>query len=203
MENDDPRLATLLQAYLYAEGGTLSIQRLAQLTHSPEASVVAALRDLSQTLKDTGLSLVMTATDATLAVSVQESDVLAQCYRKELGREIGEAGLEVLAILIYRGASTRAQIDYIRGVNTTSTIRALLSRGLIMRSGSAQDTREFLYRVTPELLAHIGATSERELPEYVTIASELESFEAAAEPFRTDYERRNTSHHDGGADTVA
>jgi segregation and condensation protein B len=124
-------------------------------------------------------------------------------YGKELSREIGEAGLEVLAVILYRGPSTRAEIDYIRGVNTTSTIRTLLARGLLERAGNAQDSREYLYRPTTALLAHIGASRIEDLPEYGTIASELKAFEASEEndrgPFDDTGYDRNTTDTDGGS----
>ena len=104
----------------------------------------------------------------------------------EFLNEIGEAGLEVLAIVLYRGASTRAQIDYIRGVNTASTLRNLLSRGLLERAGNPEDAREYLYRPTVELLAHLGVRNNKELPSHEEIAAELGAFEARAKSDAAD-----------------
>ena len=122
---------------------------------------------------------------------------MRQSQEDELGREIGPAGLEVLAVVLYRGDSTRARIDYIRGVNTSSTIRTLLSRGLLERTNNPDDAREYLYRPTTELLAHLGVTDVQALPEYAKIASELASFEenaATKEPFAPTHE--HTTHTD-------
>ncbi len=83
-----------------------------------------------------------------------------------------------MAIILYRGPSTRAQIDYIRGVNTASTLRNLLARGLLERTGNPDDAREYLYRPTVELLAHLGVTEGKELPDYATIVAELSAFES-------------------------
>ena len=109
---------------------------------------------------------------------------------KELSREIGEAGLEVLAIVLYRGPSTRSQIDYIRGVNTSSTVRTLLARGLIERASNPNDSREYLYRPTTELLAHLGVSGVTDLPDCATISSELAAFEATrtSSPFDSQSE---------------
>jgi segregation and condensation protein B len=202
----EPRssLAGLIEAFLYAEGGSLSIKRLVQLTETNEAAVHAALNELAQARTGSGLTIVQTDTEATLAVAPKESDALRSNYEKELGREIGDAGLEVLAIVLYRGPSTRAQIDYIRGVNTSSTIRTLLARGLITRAGNPLDGREYIYRPTVELLAHIGAPTVQELPEYGTISSELKAFEETERetgPFTQDHER-NTTDTTGGGDSV-
>jgi segregation and condensation protein B len=198
-------LSALIEAFLYAEGGSLSIKRLVQLTETNEASVHAALNELAQARTGSGLTIVQTDTEATLAVAPKESDALRSNYEKELGREIGDAGLEVLAIVLYRGPSTRAQIDYIRGVNTSSTIRTLLARGLLTRAGNPLDGREYIYTPTVELLAHIGAGKVQELPEYGTISNELKAFEQAEQdsgPFNHDEHERNTTENTGGADPV-
>ena len=170
-------LTSLAQAYLFAEGGTLSVKKLSQLLGVDYNQTVSALDQLARSLQSTALSLVRSETEATLAVAARESGILRAQYEKELAREIGEAGLEVLAIILYRGPSTRADIDYIRGVNTSSTMRTLLARGLIERAGNPDDSREYIYRPTVELLAHIGAQTMHDVPEYGMISSELKAFE--------------------------
>ncbi len=84
----------------------------------------------------------------------------------------------MLAIILYKGPSTRAQIDYIRGVNTSSTIRTLAARGLVERIPNPNDAREYLYRATSELIAYLGVTEATNLPDYGKITSELAAFEA-------------------------
>ena len=175
--------AALAQAYLFAEGGPLSFKKLGQLMNVDQSQVFAALEDLSRSLATSGLCIVRTDTEVTLATASGPSESLRAQYEKELGREVGEAGLEVLAIVLYRGPSTRASIDYIRGVNTSSTIRTLLARGLLERAGNPHDSREYLYRPTVELLAHIGAQQVQNVPEYGTISSELKAFEEQGSPF--------------------
>jgi segregation and condensation protein B len=127
--------------------------------------------------------LVRTDKEAALAVSQTVRESVAAILQKEQEREIGDAGLEVLGILLYEGPSTRAQIDYVRGVNSSSTIRTLLTRGLIERSGNPEDGREYLYRPTVELLAHLGVTETKYLPDYETIARELTSFKSTQSVF--------------------
>jgi segregation and condensation protein B len=187
-----PRLAPLIQAYLFAEGGTLSLKKLSQLTNTDISRVTAALAELKESLSGTGLTIINSETNATLAVASEESDQLKVQYEKELGREVGDAGLEVLAILLYRGPSTRSGIDYIRGVNTSSTIRSLLARGLIERTENTTDSREYLYRPTLELLAHLGSQKVQDLPDYGTISNELGAFEEDTSPFRQPHDRNTT-----------
>jgi segregation and condensation protein B len=171
-------LAKRAHAFLFAEGGSLTLKKLSQLLESNPEALNAALDELSASLQGSGIALVRTETEVALVIAADARDAVADAYEHELGREVGEAGLEVLAILLYRGGSTRAHIDYIRGVNSTSTLRSLLARGLVERAGNPSDSREYVYRPTVELLVHLGVTQTRDLPEYATIVSELAVFEA-------------------------
>ena len=170
-----------IQALLFSEGGSMTKKRISQLLGVDVKSLEQDLRELTRALEGSGLSLVVSNTEAALVVASEARDAVRVAQEKELGKEIGDAGLEVLAIILYRGPSTRAHIDYIRGVNTASTIRNLLTRGLLERAGNPEDGREYIYRATTDLLAHLGVRNEQELPEYATISSELAAFEKTQE----------------------
>jgi segregation and condensation protein B len=170
-------LATKAEAMLFAEGSALSLKKLSQLLECSAEELHAALDELATSLEARGIALIRTETEAALAVAPQAHAAVESAYERELGHDVGSAGLEVLAILLYRGASTRSQVDYIRGVNSSSTIRTLLSRGLLERTGNPDDAREYLYRPTVELLAHLGLREARELPDYAKIVDELAAFE--------------------------
>ena len=168
--------SSVIEAFLFSEGGPMRKSRLAQLAGISATELEVAL-DVLQDRLTGGLALIRTETEAALAISRTASDAVRDAQKKELGLEIGDAGLEVLAIVLYRGQSTRAQIDYIRGVNTSSTIRNLLARGLLERTGNPLDGREYLYRGTAELQAHLGVKEGKDLPEFAKITKELASFE--------------------------
>lgn len=179
-------LSERTEAFLFQEGDSLPLAKLARLLECTKEELRAALDLLRERGAGRGIALVQTETEAVLAVSPSSAPAIRAAFEKELGREIGDAGLEVLAILLYRGSSTRAEIDYIRGVNTSWTIRMLVARKLLERTPNPKDGREYLYHPTSELLAHLGVTSVTELPEYATISRELAEFESTRE--RTENE---------------
>lgn len=188
-------LAHKIEALLFSEGGTLSKKRLMQLLDVSAEELTPALHSLAARREDTGLALVESETEVALTVAPAAAATIEKAFEKEVGREIGDAGLEVLSILLYRGASTRSSIDYIRGVNTSSTIRTLSQRGLIERIQNPADAREYLYRPTVELLAHLGVAKLTDLPEYGKISSELAAFEETQSPFNAGTTDDNPDHH--------
>jgi segregation and condensation protein B len=186
-------IAARAQALLFAEGDSLTFKKLCQLLGCDDATLKQALDALAENLTGSGLALVRTGSEAALAVSPETRDTVAAALQRDQSREIGDAGLEILGIVLYEGPSTRAEIDYVRGVNSSSTLRLLLSRGLIERVGNPEDGREYLYRPSIELLAHLGVTDANKLPEYGTIAEELKIFKTKAknDVFQTSTEEKS------------
>ncbi|MDO8552192.1 MAG: SMC-Scp complex subunit ScpB [bacterium] len=175
------QLAARAEAFLFAEGEPMAIGRLKKLLSCTDEELEGALQSLSNRREGSGMTLIRTTKEAALAVSPSCAPAIRAEIEKDLEREIGDAGLEVLAILLYRGPSTRSQIDYIRGVNTSTTLRTLLARGLTMRTENPNDSREYLYHPTAELLAHLGASDITKLPDYEKIIEELKAFEESKE----------------------
>ncbi len=193
--------AAQLEALLFSEGGPVARKKLAQLLSCTPDELESAIADLIQRKEGSVLSVIATAQDVALAVSPEAAPTVKAAFERELGEQIGDAGLEVLSIVLYRGPSTRAQIDYIRGVNTSWTIRTLAARGLLERVPNPKDAREYLYQPTVELLAHLGVRSAQELPDYAKISSELAAFEEKAGPFESeDHATTNTESAAAGGD---
>ena len=175
--------AALAQSHLFIEGGSLTIKKLSQLLGCTESETQTAVSELRKSLEGSGLTIIQTEREVALATAPRVSESIKATFQEALQRDIGDAGLEVLAIVLYRGPSTRSEIDYIRGVNTSSTVRTLLTRGLLERSGNPSDAREYVYRPTAELLAHMGVERAEDLTDYDTIRLELSAFEQNATPF--------------------
>ncbi len=178
--------STQLEALLFSEGVPVSRKKLTQLLGCTSDELENAVADLIQRKEGSAIAVIATAQDIALAVSPEAAPTVKAAFERELGVEIGDAGLEVLSIVLYRGPSTRAQIDYIRGVNTSWTIRTLAARGLLERIPNPADAREYLYQPTVELLAHLGVRGAQELPDYAKISSELAAFEEKAGPFESE-----------------
>lgn len=166
-----------LEAVLFYKAEPVSKKELGSFLGAGEGEVEETLTSLQHKLSDRGIRLIMTDTDARL-VTAPELDHMIEALRKEdLNRSIGKAGAETLAIILYRGPVTRADIDFIRGVNSTFILRNLLVRGLIERTPYTKDKRQFQYSVTTDLLAHLGITRKEDIPEYVHILDELDVYE--------------------------
>lgn len=179
-------LSAQLEAILFWKAEPISLKKLAALLNIDIAAVKNGLQELETALQGRGLTLVRTDDEVMLGTAKEISPQIEQLTKEELTRDLGKAGLETLSIILYQGPISRADIDYIRGVNSQFIVRNLLIRGLVERVENPKDARSFLYKTTLQLLSHLGISKIEELPEYEQVRSDILSFKSQHEPSVTD-----------------
>ena len=93
---------------------------------------------------------------------------LAHLLRRERDdpRKLSRAAAEVLAIIAYHEPVSRAEIEAIRGVQTSKgTLDVLMEAEWIMPAGRREvPGRPLIYKTTDAFLQHFGLTSRKDLP---------------------------------------
>lgn len=171
----------LLEALLFASGAPVSKKRLATLLGVSPELLARAVEALHESLRERGLALVETDNDVELRTAPEAADLVLKLRENELSRDLGKAGLETLAIILYRGSATRGEVDWVRGVNSSQTIRSLLLRGLVEKTEDQADKRRARYVPTVDALAHLGVRTREELPQYAELTQALRDKEAPVE----------------------
>ena len=153
-----------LHALLFASGEPLEKKQIAKLLEVKDADVKLVLKALTESLKGSGVMLVETDTDVELRTTPDAAIVVKKLRESELTRDLGKASLETLAVIAYQTGTTRGEIDWVRGVNSSTSLRTLLMRGLIAGREDGRDKRRIRYNLTTEALAHLGVACEKDLP---------------------------------------
>ena len=167
-----------LQALLFAAGEPMPKKRVLTLLEIPLEMLDAAVADLRSELSNTGLSLIEANDELEIRTSPDASAVVEKLRQSELSRDLGKAGLEALAIILYQDGATRGDVDWVRGVNSTAAIRSLLMRGLVERSTDTTDKRRARYTATVDALAHLGISRKEDLPNYAELKDMLSNRQA-------------------------
>ena len=98
----------------------------------------------------------------------QTAPDLAHLLRREREqvRKLSRAATEVLAIVAYHEPVSRAEIEAIRGVQTSpGTLDVLMEAGWVRVAGRREvPGRPVIYATTPEFLSHFGLASRSDLP---------------------------------------
>jgi|GEM_PF-696411 len=98
-------------------------------------------------------------------------------------RPISRAALETLAIIAYRQPVTRAEVEYIRGVDAGSIVKNLLERDLIACTGRKEIAgRPMVFSTTQEFLKVFQLSHVKDLPT-------LESFQPSHEALQKALEK--------------
>jgi segregation and condensation protein B len=168
-----PDCSAEIEAILFWKGEPQSIKKLAASLGKKEEEILAGLEILKEKIKDRGVELVQKNDEVMLGTSSKLSHIIERLTKEELVRDLGRAGLETISIIAYKGPISRAEIDYIRGVQSTFILRNLQIRGLVERIENEKDKRSFLYRPTFELLQFLGVSKVEDLPEYEKVQAEF------------------------------
>jgi len=164
-----------IEGLLFYKASPQKKSSLMKLFGVEESEFAAALDRVRGKLEHGATRLLETETEIQLVTAPELSDFIDTLRRDELSGDIGKAGAETLAIVLYKEPVSRAEIDRIRGVNSAFILRNLMTRGLIARESAG---KSFVFRISPALLEQLGVTNKQELPEFGTIMDQLETFTA-------------------------
>lgn len=164
-----------IQAILFYEARPMSYKKLANLLNKKEEEITEALENLEKSLADSSLTLMKKEGEVLLAIHKDYSEIIDNIKKEELNRDLSKASLETLSIILYKSGASRSEIDFIRGVNSSFTLRALMIRGLVEKVASEEDSRKFIYKPTFDLLAFMGVKEVGELPNYNEVNTNLEN----------------------------
>ena len=158
-------LSVKLEALLFVAAEPAATAQLATALDVSVSVVERGLNELDASLQSRGLRLQRHAGRVQLTTAPQLAELIERFLGLEATSHLSRAALETLAIIAYQQPVTRPQIDSIRGVNSDSMMKSLLSKNLILESGRADGPgRPILYSTTPEFLQHFGLNSILEMP---------------------------------------
>lgn len=163
-----------IEAILFWRGEPMSRKKLSEILKVGQTEINESIEKLKENLRERGIVLQEKENEITLATAPELSRLIEDLQKEELNRELSKASLEVLSIVLYKNGASRAEIDYIRGVNSSFTLRALSVRGLIEKTIDIEDNRRYIYRPSFETLSFMGIKSIEELPEYGEINNSVQ-----------------------------
>lgn len=155
-------LVRAVEATLFASEEPMTAEQIS--AHLEGAEVREALRELEAFYAGRGIKLV----ERGKRWQFQTAPDLAHLLRreKEQLRRLSRAATEVLAIVAYHEPVSRAEIESIRGVQTSAgTLDVLMEAGWVRVAGRREvPGRPVIYATTPEFLMHFGLSSRKDLP---------------------------------------
>jgi segregation and condensation protein B len=165
MSGEPGMLERAVEATLFASEEPMTIEALAaHLGGTAPGEVRDALTALEAQYLQRGVHLVERGKRWHFETAPDLAHLLRR--EKEQVRRLSRAATEVLAIVAYHEPVSRAEIESIRGVQTSAgTLDVLMEAGWIRLAGRREvPGRPVIYATTPEFLDHFGLASRRDLP---------------------------------------
>lgn len=171
---DTNKLKSAIESMLFISGEPLKISRIAKTTNALKPEIENALMLLAgeYASKNSGLQIIRKGDEVQMATNPDNAQYVEELIKGELQESLSAAALEVISIIAYRGPITRADIESIRGVNSSFTLRNLLLRGLIGRQVNPKDTRSYVYEITFDFLRFLGLSQPKDLPGYDALSQD-------------------------------
>ncbi len=168
------KLKSQITSILFVSSKPVSVSELLEVLEVEEDSLKLAVSELTAENTKSGIIILALNDKLQLSSNPDNSSQVKKFLTLELREKLTDASLETLAIIVYKKAVSKAEIENIRGVNSQYILRQLLIRGLIEKIASTSDKRMQLYRPTLELMQHLGIKNIQELPDFEELTRSIE-----------------------------
>ena len=161
-------LKPIIEALIYVSEEPITSKQLAAILEDESTDdIQAAVEQLSAEFNSRGggLELRQLAGGYRITTRPELSEYVRRYLKSQPSARLSLAALETLAVIAYKQPITIPEILEIRGVTSTSAIKTLLDRRLIVARGHKPVVgRPMLYGTSKEFLIHFGLNDLSELP---------------------------------------
>ncbi len=162
-----PNLRAIVESLLFVADGPLTLDRLCAVLEEYERDLVrAALAELvaEYEAEARGIALVQVAGGFQLRTRPEHADYIRRLRRGRVAK-FSQSALETLAIIAYRQPVTRAEVEYLRGVDVGGVLKSLLEKKLIRILGKKDiPGKPLIYGTTKEFMSTFGLKDLASLP---------------------------------------
>lgn len=164
---EQAELCRVLEAILFAAGEAVPVERLCLATQVDADEIHRAMKALSDQLAfdRRGVRVVRLEQAYQMCSAGEMSGYITKALETRKPPKLSASQLETLTIVAYYQPTTRAYVEQLRGVDSSYSVSALLTKKLIEECGKLNvPGRPNLYRTTPDFLRTFGLQSLDELP---------------------------------------
>jgi len=190
---------SIIEAILFSSGDALSIEKIAEVTTLKTEEVEKTLTQIQQSLEKSDSSFELKKINSKYQYRTKSQYapfILALKTKKP--KKLSKPALETLSIVAYRQPIVKSDIEKIRGVDVSPTLKTLLERKIIKIIGhSANVGQPALYGTSDEFLNIFGLDSLEELPNL----RDIRSFEKEVGEVGEDYSLTEIDSNDSPKDS--
>jgi segregation and condensation protein B len=161
-------LKPIIESLIYVSEEPITVKQLATILEGeavPDIQTAADQLVEEFNARGGGLEVRQLAGGYRITTRLELSEYVRRYLKSQPSARLSLAALETLAVIAYKQPITIPEILEIRGVTSTSAIKTLLDRRLIVAKGHKQVVgRPMLYGTSKDFLIHFGLNDLSELP---------------------------------------
>lgn len=185
---DIKQLTSAIESILFCADEPLSVERISEITEQESQTIEDILSQIKNDYEKENRGFILRqvgggyrlftnpANDSYIQKFVLTGDI----------RKLTNAALETLAIVAYKQPATRAEVNYIRGVNSEGSLNTLIQRGLVREAGRRKvPGNPIIYSTTKKFLEAAGLQDIKDLPSLKDFAPDEETKEKIKESLKS------------------
>ena len=167
----------IVEAVLFSCGDPVESQRLCEATGLEPSRLPIVAEELEQNYRtrNSGLSIIRLGDCYQMVTRVEYGEAVRKALTIKKNAPLSSAASEVLAIIAYNQPVTKGFVEQVRGVDSSSIVNSLVTKGLIEEDGRLNlPGRPIAYRTTDNFLRSFSLSSLEDLPKIHSEAPEQE-----------------------------
>lgn len=162
-------VSSKIEALLFVAGNEgLSLNEIAHILELPTSNTYHHILELKTDYIESSKSslMILEVGDRFMLSTKKEMAPLLKHYaQSSINQSLSQAALECLSIVAYKQPITRAEIEELRGVQSSGSVQKLVARRLIEEKSRVDGPgRAILYGTTAYFLDYFGLKNVEELP---------------------------------------
>ena len=174
---DRNELKPIIENLLLASDQPVSADLLRQtfVNGADRDELQAVLKELQEDYQSKSLQIVEVADGFQLCTRPEYSDWIRKFLKLDKSFKLSRPALDTLAIIAYKQPLTRAEVDEIRGVDSSGVVRTLLEKKILCPAGRKNvPGKPMMFRTTQKFLEYFGLRDLNEMPTLEDFNEELE-----------------------------
>lgn len=157
----------MIEAVLFAHGDPITLDKLSEATEIDLEELPKLIDQLERgyNVRESGLRILRLNDGYQLATRQEYGEAVKKALETKRQAPLSQAAMESLSIIAYNQPVTKAFVEQVRGIDSSSVVNTLVERGLLEEAERLElPGRPIAYRTTDTFLRCFGLSSLAELP---------------------------------------
>ena len=156
-----------IEAIMFAYGEPITIEKLSEASGIDRETTVKLIDQLERryNVQESGLRILRINNGFQIAARAEYSENIKAALETRKQQPLSQAAMETLSIVAYNQPVTKAFVEQVRGIDSSSVVNTLVERNLLEEAGRLDlPGRPVAYRTTDTFLRCFGLSRIEELP---------------------------------------